>query len=290
MINRLGDDMKNWKDKALLFIGIIAVSSLCMNVIVIDSLVRTDQDENSINNMIPDRTPEEWARYEDNPSWGSSRLTDEYLAADWLKLPNFGNITFGAGYDIEMIYNATTNQIEWSGGNATYMENVTAYNLWVPVVLYIHTHVTIPVDTPGEWYNVTFDDHPHDDWVQGIEHTSDDSTNDTFTFTVDGVYRIAWTLAFEDTNQNSWANISTRIYKYHASNETWEESHGSVRERDSERFEKDIVFKNGVMDYFEAGDKLKIQFTSSDTTVNLKASATYGDTPVSATMSIQRIA
>ena len=283
--------MRNWKDKALLFIGIIAVSSLCMNVIVIDSLVRTDQDENSINNdMIPDRTPEEWARYEDNPSWGSSRLTDEYLAADWLKLLNFGNITFGAGYDIEMVYNATTNQIEWSGGNTTYTENVTGYNLWIPVVYYTHTHDTISVDTPGEWYNVTFCCHPDSNWTQGIDHTWNDSTNDTFTFTIDGVYRIGWSLAFEDSNQNSWANISTRVYRYCCGNETWSEIHGSVRERDSERFERDIVFKNGVMLWAGVGDKLKIQFTSSDTSVTLKSSATYGDTPVSAAISIVRVA
>ncbi len=284
--------MKNWKDKALMFIGVIAVVSLCMNVIVIDSLVRTDHDRNSIgnNNAIPNRSPEDWAKYEDNPSWGSSRLTDEYLAADWLKLPNFGNITFGAGYDIEMVYNATTNQMEWSGGNSTYMENVTAENLWVPVVYYTHTHDDISVDTPGEWYNVTFDSHPDNNWTNGIGHTWNDSTNDTFAFTIDGVYHITWSLAFEDSNQNSWANISTRVYRYCSHNTTWYEAHGSVRERDSEKFEKDIVFKNGFLYEIHAGDSIKIQFTSSDSSVTLKSSATYGETPVSAAISIMRVA
>lgn len=284
--------MKNWKDKAVLIIGVIAVVSLCMNVIIIDSLVRTGQDKNSINNdiTIPNRTPEDQAKYEDNPSWGSSRLTDEYLAADWLMLPNSGNITFGAGYDIEMFYNATTNQIEWSGGNVTYSENVSANNVWIPVAYYTHTHHNISVDTPGEWYNATFCCHLEDDWVQGIDHIWNGSENDTFTFTVDGAYRIGWSLAFEDSNQNSWANISTRILKYCCANTTWYEAHGSVRERDSTKFEKDIVFKNGIMYWFNAGDKLKIQFTSSDTSVTLKSSATYGETPVSASLSIQRIA
>lgn len=282
--------MKNWKDKALMLIGVIAVISLCMNIIIIDSLVIPNNNDNSINdNNIPNRSPDDQAKYEDNPSWGSSRLTDEYLAADWLKLPNFGNITFGADYDIMMIYNATTNQMEWSGGNTTYTENLTAYNIWVPVVYYGHTHENISVDTPGKWYNVTFDSHEDNNWTNGIEHNRDD-TNDTFTFQVGGVYRIAWTLAFEDSNQNTWANISTRILIYRCHNETWYESHGSVRERDSERFEKDIVFKNALMYQVCVGDKIKIQFTSSHTSVSLKSSATYGGTPVSAAISIMRVA
>ncbi len=291
MINRLGDDMKNWKDQALMLIGIIAVVSLCMNVIVINSLVRTDHDRNSIDNNtpIPNRSPEDQAKYEDNPSWGSTRLTDEYLAADWLKLPNFGNITFGAGYDIEMVYNATTNQMEWSGGNMTYTENVTAENIWVPVAYYSHTHDTIAVDTPGEWYNVTFCCHEDNNWTNGIEHTWNDSTNDTFSFVLDGVYRIGWTLAFEDSNQNTWTNISTRIYRYCSHNTTWYEVHGSVRERDSGRFESDIVFKNAMMQWVEAGDDIKIQFTASSTSITLKSSATYGETPVSAAISITRV-
>jgi len=283
--------MKNWKDKAMMLIGVIAVVSLCMNVIIIDSLVIPNNNENSTDdNNIPDRSPEDRAKYEDNPAWGSSRLTDEYLAADWLMLPNFGNITFGAGYDIVMVYNATTNQIEWSGGNVTYSENVTANNVWIPVVYYTHTHRNISIDTPGEWYNVTYDSHPNENWTRGIEHTWNDSTNDTFTFTVDGVYHITWTLAFEDSSQNSWANISTRVYRYCCGNDTWMEVHGSVRERDSEKFEKDIVFKNGMMNQFRSGDKIKIQFTSSHTSVSLRASATYGDTPCSAAISIERVA
>lgn len=284
--------MKNWKDKALMFIGVIAVVSLCMNVIIIDSLVKTDYDGRSTNDdtTIPDRSPEDQAKYEDNPSWGSSRLTDEYLAADWLKLPNLGNITFGAGYDIEMVYNATTNQIEWSGGNSTYTENVTAHNLWVPVVYYTHTHENISVDTPGDWYNVTFSAHPDNNWTQGIEHTWNDSTNDTFTFTIDGIYKIEWMGAFEDSNQNSWANVSMRIYRRCAHNETWHEAHGSVRELDSMRFEKDLALHNDIIYEFGVGDKIKIQFTSSDTSISLRSSATYGDTPVSATISIVRVA
>lgn len=284
--------MKNWKDNALMFIGVIAVVSLCMNVIIIDSLVRTDYNGKSTNNdtTIPDRTPEDQIKYEDNPSWGSSRLTDEYLAADWLKLPNSGNITFGAGYDIEMFYNATTNQVEWSGGNATHVENVTAYNLWIPVIYYAHTHKNISVDTPGEWYNVTFDSHQDANWTQGINHIWNDSTNDTFTITVSGAYRISWMVAFEDTDQNTWANISTRIYRYCCHNTTWYEAHGSVRERDSERFEKDMSFHNDMIYWVDEGDKIKIQFTSSDTTVSLTGSAAYGDTPSSATISIERVA
>lgn len=283
--------MKNWKDKALMFIGVIAVVSLCMNVIVINSLVITDSDGRSIDyNTTPDRSPEDLIKYEDNPSWGSSRLTDEYLAADWLKLPNSGNITFGAGYDIEMVYNATTNQVEWSGGNVTYSENVTAHNLWVPVAYFTHTHNNISVDTPGKWYNVTFDDHPDKNFSQGIDHTWNDTTNDTFTYTIDGIYRITWMIAFEDNSQNSWANISTRLYKYCSISESWAEVHGSVMERDSERFEKDMVMTNSIICRGRPGEMLKIQFTSSDTSVSLRASATYGDTPCSAHISIERVA
>jgi len=82
-------------------------------------------DDEAIN----EEMQEKWNKYEDSTWWGSTRLTDYRVGTDWLALPNEGNITWGADADIEAKYNSTSGELEWTGGNQTFEDNITARNL-----------------------------------------------------------------------------------------------------------------------------------------------------------------
>jgi len=70
-----------------------------------------------------------WYKYEGNPSWGSTNITDQFLATDWVKLPNSGNLTWGADYDYVYKYNATSDQLEmWHNG--TLVSYLGSDDLW----------------------------------------------------------------------------------------------------------------------------------------------------------------
>jgi len=70
-----------------------------------------------------------WYKYEGNPSWGSTNITDQFLATDWVKLPNSGNLTWGANYDYEYKYNVASDQLEmWHNG--TLVSYLGSDNLW----------------------------------------------------------------------------------------------------------------------------------------------------------------
>jgi len=70
-----------------------------------------------------------WYKYEGNPSWGSTNITDQFLATDWVKLPNSGNLTWGANYDYEYKYNATSDRLEmWHNG--TLVSYLGSDDLW----------------------------------------------------------------------------------------------------------------------------------------------------------------
>jgi len=66
-----------------------------------------------------------WYRYEGNPIWGSTNITDTMLATDWVHLSNVGNLTWGANYDIQAKYNLTSGYLDWIGKS----NNFSAFNL-----------------------------------------------------------------------------------------------------------------------------------------------------------------
>jgi len=70
-----------------------------------------------------------WYKYEGNPSWGSTNIVDQFLATDWVKLPNSGNLTWGANYDYEYKYNSTSDRLEmWHNG--TLVSYLGSDDLW----------------------------------------------------------------------------------------------------------------------------------------------------------------
>jgi len=71
----------------------------------------------------------DWYKYEGNPIWGSTHLTDTYISTDRIHLSNVGNLTWGAGYDFEYKYNTTSDRLEmWHNG--TLVSYLGSDDLW----------------------------------------------------------------------------------------------------------------------------------------------------------------
>jgi len=86
----------------------------------------------TVDELISNWTAEdwlEWYRWEGNPIAGSTNITDQLLSTDWVHLSNFGNITWGADYDYEYKYNATSDRLEmWHNG--TLVSYLDSDDLW----------------------------------------------------------------------------------------------------------------------------------------------------------------
>ena len=160
--------------------------------------------------------------------------------------------------------------------------NITADNVFIPQYIFSHTNATIPVVAAGNWTNVTFDEEEYT-IVQGISHTYNDATNDTFTITQDGTYEIHYELDFEDSAANPDSNVVYRIVKNGV------EIKGSVWEIDLDKQDYDRVSPGFCLDDLSANDEIKLQFTSDDNTVSVQTDCTYGDHCDSAQLSIKRI-
>lgn len=203
-------------------------------------------------------------------AWGDHSLLG-YLTSVPDSFDISGNITAG---------NITTDSI--TVGNITGAGNITADNVWIPVYLFAHTNATINVAVAGTWYNVTFNE--SESLKSGILHNHDDSTNDTFTITETGVYDLHGHLSFQDEAASPDSNIVFRFTRND------EEIPGSVREYDLDKKDWDTLGSTTIFVSLTAGDEIKFQFTSDDTTVSLESDHTYGVHKDTAVMKIKRIA
>lgn len=298
---------------------IVMMVSIMMNGIPATVLIKNED------------TNDNWDKYENSTWWGSTRITDYRIGADWIALPNMGNITWGADADIQAKYNSTSNVLEWSGGNQSFSDNITASNLnianwntafgwgnhavagyltsvpssfditgnitagnitltgnitadnaWIQQYVFAHTSNNISVDVAGTWYNITFN--RSESLKQGILHNYDDNTNDTFTITEPGIYDLHGHLSFQDSAATPDSNIVFRFTKND------EEIPGSVREYDLDKKDWDTLGSTTVFVHLTAGDEIKFQFTSDDTTVRLESDNTYGVHKDTAVIKIKRIA
>ena len=167
-------------------------------------------------------------------------------------------------------------------GTGMFTENITAYNVWIQQYVFAHTDVNISVDVAGTWYNVSFN--RSESIKQGILHNHDDNTNDTFTIAETGIYDLHAHLSFQDSAVTPDSNIVFRFTKNDA------EIIGSVREYDLDKKDWDTLGSTTVFANLNAGDEIKLQFTSDDTTVSLDSDNTYGDHKDTAVVKIKRIA
>lgn len=167
-------------------------------------------------------------------------------------------------------------------GDANFIGNVTAHNVFIPNYLFAHTLTNISVDIAGTWYNITFN--ITESVKSGILHNYDDNTNDTFTITETGIYDLHGHLSFQDSAAAPNSNIVFRFTKND------EEIHGSLREYDLDKKDWDTLGSTTVFVSLSAGDEIKLQFTSDDTTVSLESDYTYGVHKDTAVIKIKRIA
>jgi len=243
--------------------------------------------------LVYEEMQEKWNKYEDSAWWGSTRITDYRLGADWLALPNEGNITWGADADFEARYNSTSDELEWTGGNQIFDGNITAGNItatgdiiaenvFTHSYLFAHTDNNITVDVSGTWYNITFNE--TESLKSGILHNYDDGTNDTFTIVDDGIYELHGHVSFQDSAITPSSNIIFRFTRNDV------EIPGSIREYDLDKKDWDTLGSTTVFASLTAGDEIKFQFTSDDTTVSLESDHTYGVHKDTAVAKIKRIA
>ena len=139
-------------------------------------------------------------------------------------------------------------------------------------VAYIFRHMnkTMNVTTPGVWYNLTFDVGECGAGVN-ILHSYNDSTNDTFTVQKTGVYYMEYVLDFKDSSASPNSNVVYRVVR------NGEEIHGSLYEIDLDKKDADRICVGTTTAFLYAGDKIKVQFISDQTTVSLSTDCTFGE-------------
>lgn len=160
--------------------------------------------------------------------------------------------------------------------------NVTADNVWIPAYAFAHSQSNITVDSAGVWYNVTFNESAS--FNQSVLHNHADSTNDTFTIVETGIYDLHGHLSFQDSTATPDSNVVFRFAKND------EEIAGSIREYDLDKKDWDTLGSTTVFVSLTAGDEIKLQFTSDDTTVSLESDNTYGVHKDTAVIKIKRVA
>lgn len=97
-----------------------------------DKLVEYAESQGkTVDELVANWTAEdwwEWYKYEGNPKWGSTNITDTMLATDWVHLSNIGNITWGVDEDVQARFDATSGMLEWKG----VVDNLSINNLALP--------------------------------------------------------------------------------------------------------------------------------------------------------------
>jgi len=209
-------------------------------------------------------------------------LTGEVTGSmNWTKLKNYP-VACPAYSAITLLNDSVTCTSYESMSTLNVTGNITSENVYLPAYLSTHTNVSINA-VEGVWVNVTFDVH-EDSEKEGINHTYNDATNDTFTIVSDGVYQIDYGISFLDNEANPTNTVAIRIIKNN------EEIEGSIFEKDTTKQNALGTIYRVVRASLNAGDKIKLQFISNSTTVSLKTEGTYGEHPTSANINLHRIA
>lgn len=161
--------------------------------------------------------------------------------------------------------------------------NVTADNVFILADIYLHTDTVEAIGTAGLWYNVTFI-YNGDAIKHNINHTYNDSTNDTITILYDGIYDFKYAANFNNTNANpdDYAIIRLLINGI--------EHNGSGMGRHMTKQNAQVPVTSCTSINLTAGDEIKMQYTSTSTDTNLMVqSDLYLEHYDSARLCIKRI-
>lgn len=170
-------------------------------------------------------------------------------------------------------------------GDGSYLYNVNISEDYIPQYMFSHTNETIAVKGVGTWTNITFSQEDSD-IKQGISHTFNDNTNHTFTIMEDGIYNVDYDLDVQDTSVGaSNINVAARLILTNGT-----EIKGSVFEIDLTKQGTEAEISHNFLIKSLAGDEYVVQFTASDSDVQVSTHGTYGDYPESATLVINKIA
>ena len=163
--------------------------------------------------------------------------------------------------------------------------NITSDNSFIPQYVFVHTNITLPVRGSSLWTNLTFDQEVTP-IKQGIEHTSTDITNTTFTINADGIYDISFNIDVIDTSASaSDIDIGGRLIYTNGT-----EIDGSMFETDLTKQQIETELSHEFLAELKGGDKIVFQFIANDADIEMSTHGTFGDHPDSASVVIKKIA
>ncbi len=190
-----------------------------------------------------------------------------------------------------LIYgNFTSSELTFNGnlnvtGNLTSDNNITSKNVFIPQYENAHTNFTIPVLGSGTWTNITIAQ--EDSAISfGITHTHNDATNQSFTFTTDGVYEINYNLDIEDTSVGATnIDVAGRVIYVNGT-----EIIGSVFEIDVTKQATEFELSHDFSAHIKSGETIIFQFIGDNANIQISTHGTFGDHPTSASIKINKIA
>ena len=172
-----------------------------------------------------------------------------------------------------------------SSGDATFSWIVYGSNLFISQYIFSHTNATIQVLGDSVWTNVTFDQEVADISF-GISHNASDSTNQTFTIMVDGIYEADFDFDIEDNSPGaSQVDLAGRLVYLNGT-----EVIGSVFETDLDKNGEETELSHDFLFRAYAGESFIFQFAGTDADVQISTHGVFGDHPESATIVIKKVA
>ena len=170
-------------------------------------------------------------------------------------------------------------------GSLNVTGNITSLNVFIPQYENAHTNFTIPVLGSGTWTNITIAQ--EDSAISfGITHTHNDATNQSFTFTTDGVYEINYNLDIEDTSVGATnIDVAGRVIYVNGT-----EIIGSVFEIDVTKQATEFELSHDFSAHIKSGETIIFQFIGDNANIQISTHGTFGDHPTSASIKINKIA
>jgi len=189
------------------------------------------------------------------------------------------NLTFWHRTEVDDHYHHIQSYYNVSNGKYCFC---TCGHEFTPAYINWHDNGIQLASVAETWYNITFNEsieHP----IDNINHTWDDSTNDTFTILYDGIYNTRFQMYFVDTAVNPTSVIEGRVTRNDA------EVHGSLVSVETHKQDKLEFIGSSTLERFYKGDEIKLQFVASANSVQLQSHIHYGDSPYSSMIWIERI-
>ncbi len=168
-------------------------------------------------------------------------------------------------------------------------DNIIASNVFLPVYLFTHSNITIPVRGASLWTNVSFplDFVGEPDWdiKLGLQHSRSDDRNHTIFINVSGIYEFNYDMDVENTGGAAAIDVAARVIYDNGT-----EVSGSVFEIDLAVQSEEHELSHDFLLRLEANDAIVLQFIATDADVELSTHSTFGVQPESVSITMKKIA